>query len=176
MTTPAEMVNMANIAMRILRRTRAYWLAIALLIPGLGFAADHPVWKIGSFDFSSGEFRSQDIDYADPKSDPVFVVGQSSEKDWYRFQPGPANGMTGARLHPFTVRFSLHNTPRGVYNLRIAVLYETPRLSFLKLEVNGHSEHFYFHPKLAFHAGDWEGTFVPQTSWDDKTMHIPAAW
>jgi alpha-mannosidase len=170
------MVNMANLAMRILRRTRAHWLATAMLAPVLGLAADHSVWKIGSFDFSSGEFRSQNLDYADPKSDPVFVVGQSSGEDWHRFQPGPANGMTGARLHPFTVKFSLQDAPRGVYDLRIAMLYETPRLSFLKLEVNGHSGYFYFHPKLDFHAGDWEGTFVPQTSCDEKTIPIPAAW
>ncbi|MBZ5653853.1 MAG: hypothetical protein LAO56_01090 [Acidobacteriia bacterium] len=161
--------------MRIVRRTSAHLLATAMLMPALSFAAN-PVWKIGSFDFSSVEFRSEDINYADPKSDPVFVVGQSSDKDWYRFQPGPANGMTGARLHPFTVKFSLQNAPRGIYDLRIAMLYETPRLSFLKLEVNGHSGSFYFHPKLDFHAGDWEGTFVPQTSWDEKTVHIPAAW
>ena len=56
------------------------------------------------------------------------------------------------------------------------MLYETPRLSFLKLDVNGHSGFFYFHPKLDFNAGDWEGTFVPQTSTDEKTIAIPAAW
>ena len=56
------------------------------------------------------------------------------------------------------------------------MLYETPRLSFLKLDVNGHSGFFYFHPKLDFRAGDWEGTFVPQTSIDEKTIAIPAAW
>jgi hypothetical protein len=160
---------------------RAGLLPIALLSSLHGLAADHSVsehsvWKIGSFDYSSGEFRSQGIDYADPKSDPVFVVGQSASADWYRFQPGPANGMTGGRRHPFTIKFTLKNTPRGVYNLRIAMLYETPRLSFLQLDVNGHSGYFYFHPHLDFHAGDWEGTFVPQTSTDEKTIRIPAAW
>jgi alpha-mannosidase len=152
-------------------------LTIALsTVNGLALAADHSVWKIGSFDYSSGEFRSDGIDYADPDSDPVFVVGQSNDKDWYRFQPGPANGMTGGRLHPFTIKFSLKDAPLGVYYLRIAMLYETPRLSFLQLDVNGHSGYFYFHPKLDFHAGDWEGTFVPQTSADEKTIAIPAAW
>jgi len=149
---------------------------VALLSPSCAFAQDHPVWKIGIFDYSSGEFRSEGINYSDPKSDPVFVVGQSSDKDWYRFQPGPANGMTGGRLHPFTIKFSLAAAPRGVYHLRIAMLYETPRLSFLQLDVNGHSGYFYFHPHLDFHAGDWEGTFVPQTSVDEKTIAIPAVW
>src|SRR5260370_15173060 len=132
--------------------------------------------KIGTFDRSSGEFKSQDINYADPKSDPVFGVGQSRDKDWYRFQPGPANGIAGGRLHPFTVKFVLNDAPLGVYRLKLAILYETPRLSFLKLDVNGHSGFFYFHPQLDFRAADWEGTFVPQTSIDEKTISIPAAW
>lgn len=141
-------------------------------------AAQQTLWKIGTFDGSSGEFKSQDINYADPKSDPVFLVGQSNDndKDWYRFQPGPANGIAGGRLHPFTVKFVLNDAPLGVYRLKLAILYETPRLSFLKLDVNGHCGFFYFHPRLDFRAGDWEGTFVPQTSIDEKTISIPAAW
>jgi alpha-mannosidase len=170
------MVSMANFGDRFLRKTWAGLLLTALLSPLYGLAQDHPVWKIGTFDYSSGEFRSAGIDYTDPKSNLVFVVGQNRDKDWYRFQPGPANGVTGGRLHPFTIRFSLKDSPRGVYYLRIAMLYETPRLSFLQLDVNGHSGYFYFHPHLDFHAGDWEGTFVPQTSVDEKTIAIPAAW
>jgi alpha-mannosidase len=170
------MVNLAKLATGLLWRALAGLLVAALLCPPRAPAADRPVWTIGSFDYSSGEFRSQDIHYADPQSDPVFVIGQSHDKDWYRFQPGPANGMTGGRLHPFTIKFFLNSAPRGVYHLRIAMLYEVPRLSFLQLEVNGHSGYFYFHPQLDFHAGDWEGTFVPQTSVDEKSIALPAAW
>ena len=160
------------------RRIRKAAVAALVLAVSLtaAHATDKTLWKIGKFDGSSGEFKSQDINYSDPNSDPVFVVGQSSDKDWYRFQPGPANGMTGGRPHPFTVKFVLNDAPRGVYRLKLAILYETPRLSFLKLDVNGHSGFFYFHPKLDFRAGDWEGTFVPQTSTDEKTITIPAAW
>lgn len=151
-------------------------LFMAVILTAAAHATEKTLWNIGTFDGSSGEFKSQDINYADPKNDPIFVVGQSSDKDWYRFQPGPANGIAGGRLHPFTIKFGLNNAPAGVYRLRLAILYETPRLSFLKLEVNGHSGFFYFHPKLDFRAGDWEGTFVPQTSIDEKTISIPAAW
>ena len=150
-------------------------LCMAVMLPAAANATEKTLWKIGTFDGSSGEFKSQDINYADPKSDPVFVVGESRDKDWYRFQPGPANGMAGGRLHPFTVKFALKDTPRGAYHLKIAILYETPRLSFLRLDVNGHSGYFYFHPKLDFRAGDWEGTFVPQTSTDEKTISIPGS-
>jgi len=181
------MASVAKMAMRFLCKRRAeppvvlivvIVVVIALIAPmgALGLAADHSIWKIGDFDSSSGEFRSEGIDYGDAKIDPVFVVGSSGDKDWYRFQPGPANGMTGGRLHPFTIKFTLKDAPRGIYYLRIAILYETPRLSFLRLNVNGHSGYFYFHPTLDFHAGDWEGTFVPQTSTDDKTIAIPEAW
>jgi alpha-mannosidase len=138
-------------------------------------AAESVVWQIGAFDYSSAEFRSQGIDFSDPKQNPVYRAGKSKDSDdWWRFQPGPANGMTGGREHPFTVLFDIKQPPRGVYRLTIAVLYETPRLSFLKLDVNGHTGHFYFHPKLDYRAGDWEGTFVPQTSWDKKVIELPA--
>ena len=130
------------------------------------------IWRIGEFNASSGEFRSQDIDYANP-ADSIYEVGKSVNRNWLRFQPGPANGMTGARRHPFTIRFDLKDRPRGVYRLKVAILYETPRLSHLKLEINGHAGLFFFHPKLDYHAGDWEGTFVPQTSIDTKTIDIP---
>ncbi len=154
---------------------------LACLMPGIGlaqaFAADTLVWRIGTFDYSSSEFRSQGIDYSDPRQAPSYRIGQSKDsEDWWRFQPGPANGMTGGREHPFTVLFDLKQPPRGLYRLTIAVLYETPRLSYLKLNVNGHTGNFYFHPKLDYHAGDWEGTFVPQTSWDKKTIDLPAEW
>ena len=159
--------------------SRIAFLANVIAIIGLAqaFAADTLVWRIGTFDYSSSEFRSQGIDYSDPKQAPTYRVGQSKDsEDWWRFQPGPANGMTGGREHPFTVLFDLKQPPRGVYNLTIAVLYETPRLSYLKLNINGHTGNFYFHPKLDYRAGDWEGTFVPQTSWDKKTIELPAEW
>jgi alpha-mannosidase len=164
------------VTMKRTAKTLMAALLAASMLPVMAHAAEKVLWNIGTLDGSSGEFKSLNIDYAGPKSDPVFVVGQSGNKDWYRFQPGPANAMTGARLHPFTVKFPLNDVPRGVYRLKIAILYETPRLSFLKIDVNGHFGFFYFHPRLDFRAGDWEGTFVPQTSCDEKTISIPAAW
>ncbi|ABF39649.1 glycosyl hydrolases 38-like protein [Candidatus Koribacter versatilis Ellin345] len=165
----------------VIMKTRWNFLAQAVLFaslisPTIAGAQEQSIWKLGTFNHSSGEFRDQGIDHADPKSDLTFVVGHNKDSDWYRFQPGPANGMTGGRVHPYTLKFALKDAPRGVYHLKIAMLYETPRLSFLKLEINGHSGYFYFHPKLDFNAGDWEGTFVPQTSTDEKVIAIPASW
>src|ERR1700756_875711 len=122
----------------ILRRVLVAVLMLGSLVsPALSKASQRSIWRIGTFNHSSSEFRDRDIDYANPTSDPTYVIGKSKDEDWYRFQPGPANGMTGGRYHPFTVEFSLPDTPRGVYRLSIAILYETPRLSALKVDING---------------------------------------
>ncbi|HEX6880188.1 MAG TPA: polysaccharide lyase family protein [Terriglobales bacterium] len=154
---------------------RKWWIITLAVVQlsVLSLAAEKTVWRIGKYDQASAEFKGQDIDYANPKSDPVFRVGKSADADWYRFQPGPANGMTGGRLHPFTILFDLPQQPKGLYKLKFAILYETPRLSHLRVEVNGHAGLIYFHPKLDYAAGDWEGTFVPQTSMDTKSLEIP---
>lgn len=164
-----------------LRRAQRIWhslcaFALAGGIVSGALAQQKTVWQIGQFDDSSGEFRSEGIDYTNPASDPVYRIGVNPSADWPRFQPGPANAVAGGRLHPFRIDFVLAEVPRGVYTLRIAVLYETPRMSHLRVEINGHAGDFYFHPKLDYAAGDWEGTFVPQTSRAEKEIEIPAAW
>jgi alpha-mannosidase len=154
------------------------WLLLVLGMTGVsGFAQDKVIWRIGTFDHASGEFRAKSDDYSNPQFDPVYRVGKSKDgEDWQRFQPGTANGMAGGREHPFTILFDLHDPATGVFRLKIAVLYETPRLSHLRVDLNGHSGVFYFHPQLDYGAGDWEGTFVPQTSTDSKTIDLPAEW
>lgn len=162
--------------MRFTLRCLASILALAYF-GQVSAAQSKPLWSIGTFDRSSAEFRSEGIDFADAKQDPVFRVGRSKDsEDWQRFQPGPANGMTAGREHPFTIVFNLASPPKGVFTLRVGILYETPRLSHLRIDVNGHSGLFYFHPKLDYNAGDWEGTFVPQTSYDEKQIAVPAAF
>ncbi|MGB8479673.1 MAG: polysaccharide lyase family protein [Acidobacteriaceae bacterium] len=135
------------------------------------------LWQIGRFDHSSGEFHSSfGVDYAKLSSDVDFVVGKSTDRDWLRFQPGPANGLAGGRLHPFRIHFTLATSETKGDVLHVAVLYETPRLSALKVDINGHSGNFFFHPELDYSAGDWEGTFVPQTSHAERTISIPSHW
>ena len=163
--------------MRIRATRFLFFAAVFCLATIPAWATEQVVWRIGVFDGSSAEFRSEGIDYSDPKQDPVYRVGHSKESDdWQRFQAGPANGLAGGREHPFTILFTVADVPRGVYRLRIAMLYETPRLSFLRVSLNGHAGLFYFHPQLDYRAGDWEGTFVPQTSADEKTIELPAQW
>jgi alpha-mannosidase len=165
------------------KAVRNAWLLLVLELAGVSaFAQERLIWRIGTFDHSSGEFRTKSDDYSDPKFDPVYRVGTSpidtkkDSEDWQRFQPGPANGMAGGREHPFTILFDLHGPATGVFRLKVAILYETPRLSHLRVDLNGHSGSFYFHPQLDYGAGDWEGTFVPQTSADTKIIDMPAEW
>ena len=154
------------------------WCALMLAVcAAASHAQQQTIWQIGAFDDSSREFHdSFGVDYAKTASDVDYIVGQSTAKDWLRFQPGPANGMAGTRLHPFRIHFTLAESPRGTYVLKLAVLYETPRLSSLRININGHSGLFSFSPKLDYAAGDWEGTFVPQTSHADRLIAIPASW
>src|ERR1035437_8672287 len=140
------------------------WLLALASLPSALCAQQRTVWGIGVFDQSSLEFHdSFGVDYAGRSSDVDFTVGKSTLQDWLRFQPGPANGLAGGPLHPFRIRFRLQDAPRGVYTLKFGVLYETPRLSQLRVDVNGHSGLFSFAPTLDYAAGDWEGTCVPQT-------------
>ena len=56
---------------------------------------------------------------------PVFTADTSrAERDWPFIHPGPADGWAGNRLgrppvHPFTIRFSLPEEPKGVFTLRV---------------------------------------------------------
>jgi alpha-mannosidase len=175
---------MVTLPMRRSAERASLWILNALIWPLVLFclcagvsAQEKTIWEIGKFDASSAEFRSQGIDYSKKESDVVYRVGKSKESgDWPRFQPGPANGMAGGRVHPFTILFTLPEKPVGAYRLTVGILYETPRLSHLQLEVNGRIGNFYFHPHLDYAAGDWEGTFVPQTSTDTRVIEIPAEW
>ena len=67
-----EMVTMKRIA-----KAAAAALLIVAMLPAIVHAADKALWKIGNFDGSSGEFKSQDINYADPKNQQKF-------RDWLR--------------------------------------------------------------------------------------------
>ena len=148
---------------------------VLLVLTVSASAQQRELWRIGQFDKSSQEFKdSHDEDYVHSTDSLVYRIGTSAEKDWLRFQPGPANGLAGGRVHPFTVLFNLDSVPSGQYTLLVAVLYETPRRSSLQVEVNGHRGLLIFHPRLDYSGGDWEGTFVPQTSTDERMLTIPA--
>ena len=138
-------------------------------------AASETVWQIGIFDEASIEFVKQ-INYANPASDPVYVVGKSvATKDWPGYQPGSANGQAGYRPHPFSIEFALPQDPNGLYVLKLAFLVDTPRIPHLQVDINGHSSWFYLQPKLNYKAGDPTGN-SPTYASDTITVELPTEY
>lgn len=134
-------------------------------------AAWQPLWRIGTFDQSSAEFHDG------APADPVapYVVGKSvPDKDWFAFQPGSANGLFGHQPHPASIEFNLAEKPIGVYQIKIALLVEHPRISALDVSINGHKGRFYQHPKLNYNMGDISGAFFPEYSVDTITFEFPS--
>lgn len=140
-----------------------------LLLPAP--ASGQSVWKIGTFDQSSGEL-APGADLQRP-----FVAGQSvAARDWPAFQPGSGNGGAGDKPHPRTITFTLPSVPQGSYDLKIALLVEHPRISALQIDVNGHTGRFYQHPILNYKMGDVTGAFFPEYSSDTIDARFPASY
>jgi alpha-mannosidase len=132
-----------------------------------------PVWTIGTFDQSSAEFAGG---VATIPAVP-YVVGKSVPgKNWDAFQPGSGNGSFGHKPHPVSIQFNLAQKPRGVYQMKIALLVEHPRISALDVSINGRTGRFYQHPKLNYNMGDISGAFFPEYSADTITFEFPARY
>jgi alpha-mannosidase len=131
------------------------------------------VWKIGTFDQSSAEFNSG------VATTPVapYIVGKSvPNKNWFAFQPGSTNGPFGHQPHPVSIQFNLAEKPRGVYQMKVALLVEHPRISTLDIAINGYTGRFYQHPKLNYNMGDISGAFSPEYSADTISFEFPARY
>ena len=143
--------------------------AFVVLICPCSFAgaAQEAVWRIGKFDQSSAEFHQGEMKApvvagAQRESEVLYIVGKSSPAtDWPAFQPGSSNGRAGFRPHPYTIQFDLPGAPRGLYTLKVALLVETPRVSRLQVEINGHRALLFQHPALDYAGGDVSSVFLP---------------
>jgi hypothetical protein len=101
-------------------------LVMLLFAQAPAVGAEHVVWQIGQPDESYMEFAiaKNYPAYAERflKDPPVFEVGTSEPgRDWPFIHPGPADAWAGNRRHPFAIRFSLPDEPRGVFTLRVAL-------------------------------------------------------
>lgn len=167
-------------------RLKIRWLLIVLLMAcALNLhAASSTLWQIGTFDKSSREFaqgvsptRGGALDYSNPADDPVYVIGKSEPgKNWLAFQPGSSNGKAGHREHPFTIKFSLSGTFRGVYTFTAALLAYAPRVPVLDVSINGRHGWFYQHPILNYDAGDLGSVFAPRYSTATIAFDFPASY
>jgi hypothetical protein len=137
------------------------------------------LWQIGEFDQSSGEFnqgevRAPVLAASHAKTDVLYIVGKSTPAtDWPAFQPGSSNGAAGFRAHPRTIQFDLPGAPQGLYTLSVALLVETPRVSRLQVEINGHRALLFPHPALDYAGGDVSSAFQPAYSADTVSADLP---
>ncbi len=110
------------------------------------------LWQIGRPDKSYAEFaiaRNYPAFERRFGNHPVvFQVGRSvPARDWPFIQPGPADAWAGNREHPFTIRFSLKEPPRGMFLLKIDftdVQAGVPPV--MLVQVGGHTGRFALHP------------------------------
>ncbi len=96
------------------------------------------VWELGKLDQSIREFN------AAPASQVVYQVGKNDwTHDW------PSEQRSGSL---YEVHFNLNAAPRGVYLLKVSALTSYPRTPALQIEINGHKELYYLHPKPIYLA------------------------
>ncbi len=96
------------------------------------------LWELGKLDQSIREFN------AVPASHVVYQVGKS---DWAKDWPGV---QTSGSL--YEIHFNLGAAPRGVYQLKVSALTSYPRTPALQIDINGHKELHYLHPKPIYLA------------------------
>ncbi len=96
------------------------------------------LWELGKFDQSIREFN------AVPTSHVIF---QADKNDWAQDWPGVQT--SGSH---YEIDFNLNAVPRGVYQLRVSALTSYPRTPALQIEINGHKELYYLHPKPIYLA------------------------
>jgi len=140
------------------------------------------LFQLGTFDGSSSEFSpifdpatgQRRIDYANPQSDPVFVVGRDRpDEKWFSFQPGTANGAVGHRAHPFTIEFDCPSPAPASARLDVALLAYSTRLPALKIEIHGRQGEFFQSPVLDHRAGDPAVFFLPHYSTSRLQCDLP---
>jgi hypothetical protein len=126
--------------------------------------AEQVVWQIGRPDKSYAEFalaRNYPAFQGRFGQQPlVFEIGRSDPaRDWPFIQPGPADPWAGSREHPFTIRFTLADEPRGLFALRVALV----------------DTHWGITPSLLLKAGGQTGLFPLQPGGGDASLTDPAA-
>lgn len=134
------------------------------------------IFRIGTFDRSSGEFAD-----GDPKQNVDFVVNRdTAAKDWFRSQPAvlgsaPATQKVRIAAAPRAITFSLEGSPAATYQLHIAVLIESPSVPALKIGIDGRQGLFYLQPHLNYSGGDQGGSFDPVYSAADVEFTFPGS-
>jgi hypothetical protein len=142
--------------------------------------------------FTIGEFNRSSVDLAGgaPQQPVNFIVGTSTaSKDWYatqRVEPAPTPAQRTAsqpavpavspQAAPWTIHFSLTNTPAPSYRFHVALLIESSSVPALRVVINGKSGTFYLQPKLDTENGDQGNAFYAAYSHADVEFDFPGAY
>ncbi|MCY3020357.1 MAG: polysaccharide lyase family protein, partial [Planctomycetota bacterium] len=99
-------------------------MAVLIVSAALARGGEQIVWQIGKPDKSYSEFAiaSNYQGYAGrfDRKPLVFEIGKNdAAKDWPFIHPGPTDFWAQGRVHPFTVRFTCNDEPRGLFTLRV---------------------------------------------------------
>ena len=115
---------------------------VAIALP-LNAAESKPIFQIGHIDGSAREFgliKATYKGYAQRYKKPVvFTVGKSSLDDWPHIHPTAKDTWAGSKDHPFTIRFSLDQVPRGPLSLSLGIVAAHSPASVVTVEINGHA-------------------------------------
>ncbi|MGB8477568.1 MAG: polysaccharide lyase family protein [Acidobacteriaceae bacterium] len=142
--------------------------------------------------FTIGNFNRSSVDLAagTPQQPVNFIVGTSTaSKDWYatqRVEPAsapaePATSQTTApavspEAAPWTIQFSVANTPAPSYRFHVALLIESSSVPALRVAINGKTGTFYLQPKLDAENGDQGESFYAAFSHADVEFDFPGAY
>lgn len=157
-------------------RWKALVVALGLAVAPFSVLAENApgtVWRVGTFDGSSGEFAQ-----GDPSGQVVFHAGEDEPgKRWFAYAPIAFPGKaetTGSA--PRTISFSLTDTPARTYRLRVALMIEHSSVPALRVGVNGRTGTFYLHPQLDDKMGDMVAAFYPAYSRAEVQFDFPGTW
>jgi alpha-mannosidase len=144
--------------------TRAVLVLMFALCASHVDAQMRSLWQIGKRDNASLEFN-QGWDFSQGH-DPVFVVGRSDPgKDWSHIQPGPADSVSGRRVHPFTIRFDLDAAPQVTFYLVVDLFFKEPLIPAFVVDINGKKGQYLLQPRISYELGDDEmyNDIIPST-------------
>ncbi|MHB1744820.1 MAG: polysaccharide lyase family protein, partial [Acidobacteriaceae bacterium] len=176
-----------------MKAKRGFFFASILCILPLFFAIpSHAQTALPKAVFTIGEFNRSSVDLAGgaPQQPVNFIVGTSTAaKDWYatqRVEPAPTPAETTApqpaapavspQAAPWTIHFSLTNTPAPSYRFHVALLIESSSVPALRVVINGKSGTFYLQPKLDTENGDQGNAFDAAYSHADVEFDFPGAY
>ncbi|MGB9146179.1 MAG: polysaccharide lyase family protein [Acidobacteriaceae bacterium] len=156
-------------------RSRITAIAVVFLLSCCALAASNSdvVWRVGSFDRSSGEFAQ-----GSPTQPVSYVIGQDQPAtNWYAYAPSYYPGsQSDAATAPRAIVFSIAGSPERAYRLVVSIMIDHSSVPALGVSINGRKGLFYLHPRLDYAMGDMVAAFYPAYSHAQVEVDFPGAW